>query len=161
VLRSAPNECLGPSFLNQVSILIQDFSVPGNNASSSFGLRLQRLDDGESMNRITEDDWPMKLPFEDCQESEGVDARSLAHQTGGDGQAEQPMSHGPAERIILSRRVIDMQWVIISRETGEEDDVRFGNGASRALPLVADREIIKRPDRPRMSRHGLRSPPYS
>jgi hypothetical protein len=85
----------------------------------------------------------MELPFEDCQKGEGVDARSLAHQTSRDRQAEQSMSHGPAERIALSRRMIDMQWVIISRETGEEDDVCLGYGSSWALPLVTDRKIIE------------------
>ncbi len=41
LLRSSSHECLGSAFLNQVSILIQDFPVPGDDASSSFGLRLQ------------------------------------------------------------------------------------------------------------------------
>lgn len=70
------------------------------------------------------------------------------------------MSHGPAEGIGLGGRVIDMQWVIISRETGEEDDVRFRYGSSRALPFVTNGEIIKRPDRPGMLGHGQRFPPY-
>jgi hypothetical protein len=56
------------------------------------------------------------------------------------------MSDGPAKRIILSGRVIDMQRVIISRQTGEQNDIRFRHSPARAFPLVAYREFIKRPD---------------
>ena len=50
------------------------------------------------MDRITEDDGTMELPLEDRQECDGVEAGCLAHQAGGDRQAEQPMGDGPAER---------------------------------------------------------------
>ena len=101
-LRSCSHEGLSAAFLNQVSILIEDSPVPGDDASPSAGLRLQRLDRGEGVDRITEDDRTMKLPFEDGQEREGVDARRLAHQAGGDGQTEQSMSHRPAEGVALA-----------------------------------------------------------
>ena len=104
MLGSCSHERLGSPFLNQVSILIENFSVPGDDASPSVGLGLQRHDGGEGVDRITENDWPMKLPFEDGQKREGVDARCLAHQAGGDGQTEQPMSHGPAEGIASARK---------------------------------------------------------
>ena len=42
--------------------------------------------------------------------------------------------------------MIDMQGVEISRKPREEDDIRFGDRPSRALPLVADDQIIERPD---------------
>ena len=146
MLRSCPHERLGSSFLNQVSILIQNFSVPGDDASPAFGLRLQRLDGGQGVNRITEKDWPVKLPFENRQKREGVDAWRLAHQAGGNGQTKQPMSHGPAEGIALGGRMIDMERIKISRQTGEENDVGFRHGPSWAFPLITDHEIIKRPD---------------
>ena len=82
----------------------------------------------------------MKLPLEDGEKCEGVDPRCLAHQTGGDRQTEQPMSHRPAEWVVLGRRMIDMERIEISRESGEQDDIRFGHGSSRALPLIADDE---------------------
>ena len=44
--------------------------------------------------------------------------------------------------------MIDMQRVEISRKSGEQDDIRFGDGSPWAFPLIADDEIIKRLDRP-------------
>ena len=97
---SCSHERLGAAFLDQVSILIENSSVPGDDASPTFGLGLQRLDGGQGVDRVPEDDRPMKLPFEDRQKCEGVDARRLAHQAGGDGQTEQSMSHRPAEGVV-------------------------------------------------------------
>ena len=46
---------------------------------------------------------------------------------------------GPAWR----GRMIDMQRIEVSRQTGEEDDIGFRHGSSWALPLIADHEIIE------------------
>jgi hypothetical protein len=143
VLRSCSHERLGAAVLNQVSMLIQDFSVPGDDASPSPGLRLQRKYCREGVDRIAEDNRSMKLPFEDAQEREGVDARRLAHESGGDGQTKQSMSHGSTERVDLGRRMISMKRIEISRETREEDNIGFGHGSSGAFPLISDHEIIE------------------
>jgi len=143
LLGSCSHERLGPALLYQVSILVENFSPPRDDPSPAFGLRLQRENGGYGVDRISENDWPMKLPFEDGQKCEGIDARCLAYQPGGDGQAKQSMSHRPAEGIALRGRMIDMQRVIISRQTGEENDIGFRHGPSWALPFVSDREIIE------------------
>ena len=130
-------------FLDQLSILIEDSAVPGDDASSAVGVRLQCLYCRESVDRIAEDDRAMEFPFEDGQKRESVDARSLAHQAGGDRQTEKSMSHRPAERVVLRGRMIHMERIEISGESREQDDIRFGDGSSRALPLIADHEIIE------------------
>ena len=141
--RSCSHESLSASFLNEVSILIQNSPVPGDDASSSLGLRLQRLDGREGVDRITENDRAMKLPFEDGQKRESIDARCLAHQSGGDGQTEQSVSHGLAEGVALRGRMIDMQRIEVSGKAREEDDIRFRDGPSRAFPLITDDKIIE------------------
>jgi hypothetical protein len=142
-LRSCSHERLGAAFLNQVSILIQNFSVPCNDASPSSCLTLQRNNDRLGVDRVPKDDWSVEFPFEDCQERQGVDARSLAHEAGGDGQTKQSMSHRPAEGIASGGRMIDMKRVKIARQSGEEDNIGFRHGPSWALPLITDHEIIE------------------
>jgi hypothetical protein len=92
---------------------------------------------------ITEDDWPVKFPFEDGQERQRVDARSLTHQAGSDGQAEQSMSHGPPERVGLGGRMIEMKRIKVTGEPREQDNVRFRDRPARAFPLFADHEVIE------------------
>ena len=134
---------MGAPFLNQVSILIQNFSVPRNDASPSSRLRLKRKNDGQGVNRVAKDDWPVKFPFEDRQKRQRVDTWRLAHKAGGDGQTKQSMSHGPAEGIASGGRMIDMERVKIARQSGEEDNIGFRHGPSWALPLITDHEIIE------------------
>ena len=95
------------------------------------------------MDGIPKNDWPMEFPFEDGQKCEGIDARRLAEETGGDGQAKQSMSHWPAKGTALGGRMIDMQRIIISRQTREENNIGFRHGPSWALPFVPDHEIIE------------------
>jgi hypothetical protein len=142
-LRSCSHERLGATFLNQVSILIQNFSVPCNDASPSSCLSLQRNNDRLCVDRVAEGDWSVEFPFEDCQERQGVDARRLAHEAGGDGQTKQSVSHGPAEGIASGGRMIDMKGVKIARQSGEEDNIGFRHGPSWTLPLITDHEIIE------------------
>jgi len=134
---------LGAAFLNQVSILIQNFSVPCNDATPSSCLTLQRNNDRQGVDRVPKDDWSVEFPFEDCQERQGVDTRSLAHKARGDGQTKQSMSHGPTEGIASGGRMIDMKRVKIARQSGEEDNIGFRHGSSWALPLITDHEIIE------------------
>ena len=103
-MRSCSHERLGAAFLNQVSILIQNFSVPCNDATPSSCLTLQRNNDRQGVDRVPKDDWSVEFPFEDCQERQGVDTRSLAHEARGDGQTKQSMGHGPAEGIASGAR---------------------------------------------------------
>jgi hypothetical protein len=39
--------------------------------------------------------------------------------------------------------MIDMQWVIISRQAGEENNIGFCHRPSWALPFVPDHKIIE------------------
>jgi hypothetical protein len=134
---------LGAPFLYQVSILIENFSVPGDDASTSSGMRFQRKNGGQGVNCVSKDDWSVKSPFENGQERKGVDARRLAHEAGGNGQTKQAMSHGPAEGIALGGRMIDMKRIEIARQSGEQDDIGFRDSPAWALPLISDHEIIE------------------
>ena len=91
------------------------------------------------MDRVTEDDGTVKLPFENGQKCEGVDTRCLAHQAGGNGQTKQSVGHGPAEGVALGRRMINMQRIEVARQAGEENNIGFRDGSPWALPLVTDR----------------------
>ena len=144
--RPPPDEGLGSAFLNQVSVLIKDLPVPGNDASASIGLRLQSFDCGNGVNGVAEDDGPVELPFEDREKCECVHTGCLAREPRRNGQSQEPMSHGPPEGTLLCRRMIDMQWVIISRQASEQNDIRFRHRPSRAFPLLPNCEIIKRTD---------------
>jgi len=95
------------------------------------------------MDRITENDWAVKLPFQNGQECESVDARSLTHQSGCDGQTKQSVSHRPPEGAVQSGRMIDMERIEVSRQTGEDDDIGLRYGPTWALPLIADHEIVE------------------
>jgi len=56
------------------------------------------------------------------------------------------MSHGPPEKAVVGGGMIDMKRIEVSRESGEEDNIGFRYSPSWALPLIADDEIIERPD---------------
>lgn len=151
---------LGTSPLNQIAILIEDSSMPCDYAPTPFCLRLQRLDGGKCVDRVAEKYRLMKLPFEDRQKREGVNARRLAHQSTCNGQAEQAMRHWPSEWAAPRRRVIDMKRIEISRQTGKDYNIGLCNGPSRAFPLVTDHKIIECPDRPWVASHDVPDPPY-
>jgi hypothetical protein len=140
---ASSHERLNTPLLSEMTVLIKDSTVPGDDASPALGLRLQRFDRGKCVDRIAENDWAVKFPLEDSQKCEGIDARRLADQSGGDRQTEQSMSNGPTEGIALYGRMIDVKWVKISREPGEEDNIGFRHRPSGAFPLIADHEIIK------------------
>ena len=53
------------------------------------------------------------------------------------------MSDRPTERAAFGRDVIHVDWVKISRESREQDDIRLSDRPTRALPLIADDEVIK------------------
>jgi len=120
--------------------------VPGHDASPAVGVRLQRLDPRESVDRIAEDDRALELPFEDGEKREGVDARSLAHQAGGDGKTKQSMGHWPPKRVVLRGKMIDVQRIEVPGETCEHHHIGFRHGPARTFPLIADHEIIKGQD---------------
>ena len=103
-VNSCSHEGLRASFLDEVTVLIEDSTMPGDDASSAVRVRLQRLDLRERVDRVPEDDRTMEFPFKDCEEGERVDARSLADQAGGDGQTEQAMGHRPAEGVVRARK---------------------------------------------------------
>jgi hypothetical protein len=129
--------------LNQIAILIEDSAVPCDYAPTPFGLRFQRLDSRKSVDRVAKKYRLLKLPFEDPQKREGIDAGRLAHQPTRNGQSEQAMSHRPSEWAAPRRWMIDMKGIEVSRQTGEEYNIGFRDGPSWALPLVTDHKIIE------------------
>jgi hypothetical protein len=150
---------LGTPRLNQIAILIEDSSVPCDYSPTPFCLRLQRLDGGKCVDRVAEKYRLMKLPFEDRQKREGVDARRLAHQSTCDGKAEQAMRDRPSEWAAPRRRMIDMKGIEISRQTSKEYNIGLRDGPSWAFPLVTNHKIIECPDRPRVASHDGEDPP--
>ena len=72
-----------------------------------------------------------------------VSTGCLADQAGGDRHAEQSMGDRPAERAALARGMVDVQRIEVPGQTREQDNIRFRDGPSRALPFVADRKIIE------------------
>ncbi len=124
--------------------MVQDTSIPGDNPAPASGLSLQCLHGGKGMDRITEDDWAMKLPFENGQKCERVDAGRVADQPGGNRQAQQAMGDRSSERAVPSGGLIDVQWVEVSGQTGEKDDIGFRDGPSRTLPLITNGQVVKR-----------------
>jgi hypothetical protein len=85
----------------------------------------------------------MKLPIEDGKERQGIDPRSLTHQTRRDCQTKQTMSHRLPERVAFRGGMVDVQRVEVSGESGEQDDIGFRHGPPWALPFIADDKIIE------------------
>lgn len=95
------------------------------------------------MDGIAEKDGLMEPPLQDRQECDGIQARGLAHQAGGDRQDEETMGDGPAEWTAFRRVMVDMDGVEITGNPGEQDDIRLSHGPSRTLPLVTDGQIVE------------------
>jgi hypothetical protein len=141
--RAAADQGLGPTFLNETALLVENSAIPGDFAAPAIPARFQGLDPRDPVERVAEDDRVMEFPFEDGQKRQGIDSRGLAHQAGGDRQTEKSMSDRPAKRAEFGRDVIHVDWVKISGESREQDNIRLGHRPTRALPLIADDEVIK------------------
>jgi hypothetical protein len=50
--------------------------------------------------------------------------------------------------------MVAVKCVMVTREAGEEYDVRLGDGPARAFPFVADLEVVEAEDFNHMSRHA-------
>ena len=70
---SCSDESLRASLLDEMAILVQNTAVPRNDSAPALGLRAERLYFRKNVNRITEENRPMKLPVEDRQQGEGID----------------------------------------------------------------------------------------
>jgi hypothetical protein len=139
---------LRAAFLDEVAILIQDSAMPGHDSAPALGLGFERLDPGKYVDRITEDDWPMKPPLEDREKRERIDGGCVADQARGNGETEQTVGHRLAENAATHGGMIDVQWIEISGKAGEHDDFGLRDGSPWAFPLFTDFEIIERHDRP-------------
>ncbi len=129
-----------------MAVLIEDLPVPGYDSAPAFSLGPQFLDLGKCMDRVTKEDRPVEFPVEDRQECQGIDAWRLTHQTRCDGKSKETVCHWPSEGVAVGGRMVDVERIEISGESGEQDDIRFGYGSSWALPLIANDEIIKEPN---------------
>lgn len=159
--RSCSHERLSAAFLHQDSILIEHTPLPGNEATPSVGLRLERFNLGNGVDRITKRDGTEESPVQDRQKRHGVDSRRLGDQTGGDRHAEQAMRDGPAEWSVLAGLVVDMQRIEVSGEPRENDDIGFGNRSAGAFPFIPDGKIIKCHDGPLLACHDAAFPRIS
>jgi hypothetical protein len=134
---------LGAAFLHEPFFLVEDPSVPGHHTAPTVPARLEGFHSRDTVDGVTEEDRMMESPFEDPQEGERVQARSLAHQAGGDREAEESMGHGLAEGSAARSIVIHMDRIIIPGDPRKEDDVRLRDRPSRALPFVPDDQIVE------------------
>ncbi len=143
---TATDEGLGPTLLNETALLVENSTIPGNFAAPAISAGFQGLNLRDTMERVAEDDRVMEFPFEDGQKRQSIDSRGLTHQTGGDRQTEKPMSDRPTKRAAFGQDVIHMDRVKISGEPREQNNIRLSHRSPRALPLIADDEVIKRQD---------------
>jgi hypothetical protein len=141
--RAAAYEGLGPTFLNETALLVENSAIPGDFAAPAISAGFQNLDPRDRMERVAEDDRVMEFPFEDGQKRQCIDSRGLAHQAGGDRQTEKPMSDRPTKRAAFGRDVIHVDRVKISGESREQNNVCLSHRPARALPLIADDEVVK------------------
>ena len=125
--RAAADQGLGPTFLNETALLVENSAIPGDFTAPAIPAGFQGLDPRDPMERVAEDDRVMEFPFEDGQKRQGIDSRGLTHQARGDRQTEKPMSDRPAKRAEFRRDVIHMDWVEISGESREQDNIRLGH----------------------------------
>jgi hypothetical protein len=137
---------LSATLLHQDFILIEHPASPCNDAPSSAGVSFEELDARDNVYGVTEGNWTKKSPIKDSQERDGIDAYRLAGQSGSDRHSEQSMGHGPAERAAPAEGMVDVQWVEVAGQSGEQDDIRFRDRPSRTLPLVANHEVIECPN---------------
>jgi hypothetical protein len=146
IARSCSHEGLRATLLHHDSILIENAPNPGNNAATSVGMRLERLDLGNGVDRVAKDNRTEESPFQNRQKRHGIDPRCLADKSRGDRHAEQSVRDGPAEWAALTEGMVDMQRIEVSRQPGENDDIRFRDSPSRAFPFLADHKFVERSD---------------
>jgi hypothetical protein len=141
---SCSHEGLRATLLHDKSVLIEDAPTPRNNAATSVGMRLERLDLGNGVDRVAKDNRTEESPFQNRQKRHGIDPRCLAAKPRGDRHPEQSVRDGPPEWAALTESMVDMQRIEVSRQPGENDDVRFRDSPSRAFPFLADHKFVKR-----------------
>jgi hypothetical protein len=156
-IHSCTHERFGATFLDEVSVLVDDASVPGDDSAAAGSAWLEGLDGRNHMDGVTEKDRAMKAPFKDRQKGQGGDVGCLARQAASDGQSQKAVGNGASKGIGRWGRMIGMQRIEVSGQAGEQNNIRFGDGASGAFPLIADREFIECADRPGMTGHVLGS----
>jgi hypothetical protein len=128
--------------------------MPGYNAAAASCLGLQFFDTRNHPDGVPEADRRMKLPFQDRQKRQRINPRSMRDQTGCDRQAKDSMGYRSSERPILRQLMITVEWVEVSRESGEKDHVCLRHGPGGALPFVAEDQVIENQYFESVSRHG-------
>ena len=129
--------------LDDLAVLVQDLTMPGDDAATASGLGLQGFHPGNHLEGVAEDDREEESPFQDRQECQGIDPRGIADQPRGDGQTEQAMGNRSSERTLFRELVVAVERVEVARQSGEEDHVGFRDGPARTLPFVAQDQIIQ------------------
>ena len=64
------------------------------------------------------------------------------------------MGYRSSEWPLLRQLMIAVEWVEVSRESGEEDHVGLRHGPGGALPFVAEDQVIENQYFEGVSRHG-------
>jgi len=77
--RSASYEGLGPTFLNETALLVENSAIPGDFTAPAISAGFQDLDPRDRMERVAKDDRVMEFPFEDGQKRQRIDSWGLAH----------------------------------------------------------------------------------
>ena len=134
---------MSAALLDDLAVLVDNLTMPGDDAATASRLGLQRFHSGNDLEGVAEDDREQKSPFQDGQECEGVDSRRIADQARGDGQNQQAMGNRSSERTLFRELVIAVERVEVSRQSSEEDHVGFRDGSARTLPFVAYHQIVQ------------------
>src|SRR5262249_3255117 len=114
-----------------------------HHAAASIASRMQRLNPGDSSNRIAKNDRVMEPPFEDAEERNRVHAWCLAHQPARDRHPKESVRHRLAKRTLVRREVYDVEGIENSGEPRKEDDIGGCHRPARALPLIAEDQLVE------------------
>ena len=141
--RAAAYEGLGPTFLNETALLVENPSIPSDFTAPTIPAGLQCLDSRDGVERVSKHDRMVKFPLEDRQERHRIDSWGLAHQSGGNRQTKKSVRDRPTKRTVLRGGVVHMDWIKIPGYSREKDNIRLSHRPSRTLPLIADDEVVK------------------
>ena len=118
--------------------------------------RLEGVDPRDHVDGVAEGDGVEELPVQDRRGTPGCRRAGRGwpgprRWPGRAGRAPPALPNGP----LPGQLVVDVERVEVARQSREGDDVGLGDGPTRALPLVADRQVVEtQGGRDHVPRHG-------
>src|SRR5262249_8118006 len=142
------------ALLDDLLLLVEDLPFPGDDAAAAARPRflLQHLT--ADADRVADEDRPAELPVTDRQDSEGAHHWEVDTESARNGQNQQAVGDGPAERCRLRELMIGMDRVEVAAQAGEVDDICLRDRAAERQPVLADLDVVEK-QMVRSERHGL------